>query len=94
MQFDSLVENCFIVTDPYGEVTRYPCGDRGLYVREAATTCRDKRKNNYIELANGYCSAGEDATKVVEVAKGYCSEVGEDATTKEFIKVGEGIFPR
>ena len=32
MQFDSHVENCFKVTNKKGQVTRYPCDERGLYV--------------------------------------------------------------
>ena len=34
VKFDSDIENCFIVTDLVGRVTRYPCDERGLYVRE------------------------------------------------------------
>ena len=34
VKFDSRVENCFTVTDiHHGRVTRYPCDERGLYVR-------------------------------------------------------------
>ena len=33
MQFDSRVENCFKVTSKEGRVTRYPCNERGLYVK-------------------------------------------------------------
>ena len=33
VQFDSRVENCFKVTDKKGQVTKYPCDERGLYVK-------------------------------------------------------------